>query len=428
MNASRRRIGNALSLTLMVLGVAAACKPGADTSRLFFKTLTPVVYRVTAQVTVPVVTATPVPTATQPVFMGASEPLTPGMRTAVEAGLRAVSPSYRIVAETRSPEGAPVVWVEDPAFPDTLFCGSPVYFEGLGSVMMLSSTNGYDLLARRGFVTGARGCALIRLEQGASALRELLEIHQALHAAYLIPKRFDTAEELYADVAAFRADHAEGVYAQEIHLVYLYLAGEDLHATPIDLKCRQDPGLRYCVDPYRYAGVSVPFTQPGQETTHVAVLFAEYLEAVWAPGEYQLGERGDRLRAAASPSSALNRAPYSTVEALTGLLATGHYPGRTWAHFVAWGASGMLQVLCPQSTLATEPETNAFLLPLIRLAGMQPPKAALAVEDMAALAAYVQGEAGVDAPLPVGAAERILAWDRRSFEGAYVRVEILEEP
>lgn len=269
-----------------------------------------------------IVTTTPIPTPTLtpvPAYLG--NPIQPekALRQAVEVSLAALGQGLQVRLFTRAPNGEVVVWVRDDKYPDTLLCGIPQYFEGVGSILVLTTGNLYKVVNQSGTFPEADGCIGLSLGAGKEQLKKLLEYYQGLYQALRTKQRFSSADGVKYYVSDYLSKLKGGIHPYEINLVFFPLFGEDLSKTSVEIECPRNMGGS-CQGAFRYSFTGTDIDYEQSAVRHVPLAYSRFFEQRSGGNELLLlSEQGRKLMQMAQ-LSALKTPPLTTNEILTAWL------------------------------------------------------------------------------------------------------------
>lgn len=337
------------------------------------------------------VTTTPIPTATPtpiPSFLGTPIQPDPALQRAVAVSLAALGTDFDIRLFTRTGNGDLIVWVRDARYPETLLCGAPLYFPGLGSLLVLTTGHFYATINQHKSFASATGCAAIGLTKGKAQVQKILETYQGIYSALRSNKRFSSAEGVHYYVQDYLAKQ-KNTYPYEVNMVLLPMVGEDLGRTSAELECPRNMAKK-CMGPYQYDFTGMDITYENSTSRHVPVAYGRFFEQTALTDALQLlGERARKLQTSAAPGSLLKTNPLSIQEILT-----LWFDQNFWEQLVYSGAFSMgLGTVFPNVNEQVQ-YTNPAFTPLLPMTGVSHMSDAALTQHWAILTAYFNGKAG----------------------------------
>ncbi len=363
-----------------------------------------------------VVTTTPIPTATHtpvPAFLGAPIQPDPALRRAVAVSLAALGTNFEIRLFTRAPGGEEVVWVQDANYPQTLLCGAPLYFPGLGSLLVLTTGHFYATLNQHNTFPSPAGCAALSLSKGKAQAQKILETYQGIYSALRSNKHFTTAEGVYAYVQDFLFKQ-KNAYPYELNLVLVPLVGEDWKQSSIELTC---PGNKTgCINFYSFTGGDT--TYDNSTTRHVPLAYARY----WSNPTAELALLSARVQKAQSsaPAGSLFKTQPLTSPEVLSLWFQQEY----WEQMVYRGAftAGLGTIF--QNMDVTVRYTNPAFTPLLPHTGSNHTMDGTLALYWAALSPYLDGKTE---QAPSATFDAYITYARASIKTTYCDFLIFEQ-
>lgn len=251
-----------------------------------------------------VITATPEPTATitpVPAFMGAPFQPDPAFMRAVEVSVAALGTGFQVRLFTRSANGEVIVWVRDVNFPETLLCGAPLYFPGLGSLLVLTSSNFYASANQYHTFSATSGCIAVSLAKGKEQVKKLLENYQGIYDAAEARQKFSSGDGVKNYITSFLTRNQGKPYQNELNLVLVALTGNDFKRTSINLDFSGKTRESF----FQYLFTGAPMTDEKSGTRSVPLAYARYFEQnVGATEFFLLGPHGQKIQQAALSTTA----------------------------------------------------------------------------------------------------------------------------
>lgn len=316
-----------------------------------------------------VLTATlaPTPTTTPvPAFMGAPVQPEPGLQRAVTISLAALGEHMQLLLFTRAPNGELVAWVRDNAYPDTLLCGAPLYFPGLGSLLVLTTSNFYKTINEQRIFTAQNGCVAVSLERGKAQVQKILEHYQGIYSALRANKNFTSANEVIQYIQQYLAK-SKDKHPYELNIVLIPMVAEDLGNTSLALECPKNmfKGIG-CQGPYQFDFTGEDISYDGSETRHVPLVYARQFNPSDVVDNLPLlGERAKQLKVSAADNSLFKTNPLTQQEILT-----LNFDQNYWEQLVYSGAFtaglGSIYEWVDSKTVYTNP----VFIPLLPMTGI----------------------------------------------------------
>ena len=344
----------------------------------------------------PVPTPAPSPTAL-PAFMDEPINVDPALLRAVRASLIGLGANFSLSHFTSDGADSSVAWITDANQPDRLLCTAPVYVEGLGSLMVLSSSAVFDQFAQAGLIEGSRGCIVTNLDEGRAQVRQILERYQAVYAAFRDGQQFANANQLNTYVTRFVQQARTKPYPAEVNVVIAQMGDEaEFRVTGAPARVAGSDGV----------GVPLVFGGPIQVPDDVL-------------DRYLLSDRGLNLKEASSQSSTIVRQPFTPEEAVA-LTLSEH-----WQRFVFSCArvAGIDYVM--RGYDGDLSPRNALFAPYVPLSGVTTLPSNLGQSSLQQLQDYL---AGKREDVPAWIVDQYMRDLRRNVSRSYLRYVVLKEP
>lgn len=361
-----------------------------------------------------IVTSTPAPTLTPtpvPSFMGTLVQPDPAMQRAVAVSLVALSTDFKIRLFTRAPNGELIVWVSDQRYPDTLWCGAPLYFPGLGSLLVLTSNHFYTTINQFQTFPSATGCVAISLNNGKAQVQKLLEYYQGLYSALRANNRYSSADGVYYDVQEFLKKQKNSPYPYELNMVFVPLVGSDWQNSSIDLR---KPATPSGIWDFSFTGVDITYEN---SPNHVPLASARY----WNNVVKELSLLSERINdtMTPTPASGVKIQPLSPQEVLT-IWFYQEY----WEWLVYHGAfvSGLGTLFRNMDT--TIRHNNPSFTPLLPFTGVSHQYDVILAQYWSALGSFIDGKIK---DVPTAVLETYIQYARTAIKNTYFDFIVIEE-
>lgn len=314
-----------------------------------------------------IVTYTPAPTPTitpVPAYLGTPIQPEKNLRQAVEVSLAALGQDFQVRLFTRATNDEVVVWVKDENYPDTLLCGVPQYYEGLGSLLVLTTGNLYKTVNQSGPFPAADGCIALSLGAGKEPLKKLLEYYQGLYQALRTKQRFSSPDGVNYYVSEYLSKLKGGIHPYEINLVFFPLFGDDLSKISVQIECPRNMGGS-CQGDYRFSFTGMDIDYEQSPVRHVPLAYARFFEQHAGASELALLSEQGRKMMQSAQASTLKTPPLTTNDILTAWLYQS-----VWEQLVYSGAfTAGLGSIFPNMNIEVK-YTNPAFAPLLPFTGV----------------------------------------------------------